>query len=488
MELVVLSALVLALLLPALRISGTVAWPWSLALAPLSLAGAVFLVALAFTHLRRYFSPLQRLVNASHDAASTTPPPERLEPPLAAEAAGERILSQHPELLAALCLGFRMKRLQPVVLGKSVVDAWGVYQAALIASSLELEQVKMLARQHTELYRASGRRAVGKRPPDAILMKKAVEHFGRCAERTSRRGGSTDCPFEHVVVVFGTRTPARDATLKSIAPRVRALLEHQYPQLATASLGDGTAVKYSEWQKQATDDRRELERARKEQQRLQSRLEESAAELKGARQQTEALRADIERARDEARESARAGQEKIVADLRSSLERNQMEHARQLQRLELEQEKMAAASAALTEERDTLERALFDASDEDGEAGTVEGSTLAGVRILVVGGDARMVGPIREFVEKHGVQMLHDDSVNAALLVGGVDVVVFWIRYLSHPKYFGVRRECRVQGATHCYWTRTSPASLLALVAEARRISVAKAAQRELPGSQGSVT
>jgi hypothetical protein len=82
---------------------------------------------------------------------------------------------------------------------------------------------------------------------------------------------------------------------------------------------------------------------------------------------------------------------------------------------------------------------------------------------------ARQIKPVREFAESLGVQMLHEDSVKAVQLVGSVDIVVFWIRYLSHPKYHTVHRECRVRGIHHCYWMRTSPAGLVSLLARARR-------------------
>jgi len=58
-----------------------------------------------------------------------------------------------------------------------------------------------------------------------------------------RRPGHPDCPFEHVTVIFGTRSPNRDANLRSVAPKVRALRERRYPQLTTTRLADGSAVK-----------------------------------------------------------------------------------------------------------------------------------------------------------------------------------------------------------------------------------------------------
>jgi hypothetical protein len=455
--------------LPALRATGVIDWSWERALAPFTLAGVILLAVRAARPLRPALDALRSLIAGLRgDTPTATPPPDHLEPALAAEAAGERILAEHPELLAALCLGFRMKRFQPTVLGRPVMDPWGVYAAALIASSAELEQVKALARKHTQAYAALGATASGRQPSDAMVMKRAADHFRRCAEKTITRGGPPDCPFEHATVVFGTRSPNRDAQLRSIAPRVRSLLERQYPQLATATLVDGSHVRYTDWKKLAAEERRELALVRRDRDRLGRELAEKNTELAGARARTDALRTDMEQARVDARIAARAEQARALDELRSALERAQQDHARQVHRLESDHAKLVATIEALTAERDSLERALFNDGEESPSPDGVDSTALAGLRVLLVGGDVRQGGLLREFAESHGIRLTHDDSANAVHLVAGADVVVFWIRYLSHARYFAVRRECRVRAVPHGYWPRTSPASLLSVVAQSR--------------------
>jgi hypothetical protein len=411
-----------------------------------------------------YFEPLRRALFSQPDDGASTAPPEKLEAPLAADALGEHILTQHPELLAALCLGFRKMRFMPIVLQRSVNDPWGVYAAALTASSMELAQIQILARKHTEAFASHPRMNKHGRQSDSQVARHAVEAFRQCAEKSLRRG-ITDCTFEHIAVIFGSRAPSRDSHLRSVAPRVRALLERQYPQIATASLADGTHLKYSEWQKQAADDRRELQHERKEHERAVRKIDGLTRELAETRSQIDALRDSVEEARNEARIAARVEQVGVVEELRASLDRNQVDYNRNLQRLIAEQEKSVTALEALTAERDELERALFSVDGHEDDTAAADHHDLAGLRVLLVGGDERAAKPVREFVESCGVHMLHEDSVNAVNLVPSVDIVVFWIRYLSHPKYFAVRRECRVRGARHCYWMRTSPAGLAALLA-----------------------
>jgi hypothetical protein len=183
------------------------------------------------------------------------------------------------------------------------------------------------------------------------------------------------------------------------------------------------------------------------------------------------MRASVDEARDKARAAAKAEQAAVVDELRATLERVQQEFTRQVQRLNGEIEKNAAAIESLTAERDTLERAIFAAASAEDEADAVDvdDQALAGLRLLIVGGDDKQSKPVREHLESRGVHVLHEDSEKAAQLVTSVDMVVFWIRYLSHPKYFAVRRECRVKGVQHGYWGRTSPAGLAALLADARK-------------------
>jgi hypothetical protein len=458
--------LIAALALPALRAAGVIDTSWTLVLAPFTVAGVLF-VGVALWMLARPKLDALRGTFGAFGEATLTPAPDHLEPALGAEDAGERILVQHPELLAALCHGFRMMKLQPIVLGKPVTDPWGVYAATLLASSLELEQVRLLARRHTQRYAALGRKELRRTPSDAQVMKRAVQHFHRCAAKSGKRG-NPDCPFEHVTVIFGTRSPNRDAHLKAIAPKVRALLERQYPQLATARLADGSTVEFSKWQKQAMQDRKELARLGKEHERTTHRLEAALADFAEAQKREDRLNAKMEALRTDARAAAREEQAKHVGDLQSALERGRLEHMRELERAEGEKAQLLATIETLSNERDALERALFAEPEGDDTAGQESTTALSGMRVLLVGGSERQVPPIREYLESRGVQLLHQDGPAAAELVGGVHIVVLWIRYMSHPTAFALKRECRIRGVPVVYWTRTSPISLVALVASAQ--------------------
>src|SRR5690606_13731277 len=111
------------------------------------------------------------------------------------------ILAQHPEILAALCHGFRMKQLILSVLGQPVTDPWTVYETALTASSDELAQLQIVAAAHTGLVAKSARKN-GVRLSDAQAMKKAIEAFHPCAAKAEAGRGHPDCPYEHITAVF----------------------------------------------------------------------------------------------------------------------------------------------------------------------------------------------------------------------------------------------------------------------------------------------
>jgi hypothetical protein len=456
-------------LLPILRMAGVVAWPWAVAFAPFTILGVGFAGGLVWIAYRHEFEALLiRFTGAPRGGAGATPAPDHLDPPRHATDSDTRILAQHPEILAALCHGFRMKQLLPTVLGRPVTDPWGVYEAALTAPADELAALDVLAAAHTARFAETGRR-FGKRPSDAHAMRQGLLAFRRCAQKAEHGRSHPDCPFEHVTVIYGARSPARDANLKSVAPKVRALLERQYPQLKTARLADGSQVKFEDWQKEAAKDRADLDKLRKE-------LDREARDIEALRSQLEEERAVVARLRDaadaqraQARDAARAQQEQAMAELRAALDRTSADAARELQRFDTERARLVAAAEAVTEERDALERALFlagtarDGDDDDGAVAALD--TLQGVRVLLVGGEPRQIPPLREHLESLGAQLVHEDSVAAAELVARAHVVVFWIRYLSHPKYFGVRQKVRALRATHCYWMQTSPASLAGLVA-----------------------
>jgi len=473
-RLVPLILLTLALVLLALRALGVLAWPWGVALAPFTLLGFAVVAAVGGTLLMPRLRRLVRLVTGAPEApANLTPPPDELHPPLSAAEAREPILLQHPELLAAVCHGLRIRRQLPDVLGHSVADPWGIYEAAASGSATELELLRAAAGLHTARFAGAGVKAVGRKPSDSQVLKRAVDAFHRCAAKAEVGRAPLDCTFEHVTVIFGSRLAGRDAQLKAIAPRVRRLLEGQYPQLATASLADGSSVKYADWQRQATQDRRELARIQKDHERQGRKVEELQAELAEAVAYGEGLRESVEALRQKARLDARAEQEQAVGELRAGAERKRAEHGRQLGRLEAERARLAATVQALSAERDALERALFSGAEEgDGDEGgddAVGAEALAGLRILLVGGHEGQVPPIRERLEALGVQLLHHDDAAAAELVAGMHMVVFWTSFLGHSTLIPVKRQCVLRGVHCVYWARTSPASLVTQLAEAHR-------------------
>jgi hypothetical protein len=454
---------------PVLRLSGAVDWAWALVLAPFTAIGAVGAIGITAFFYREPLAAIRtRVFGARAADVGTTPPPDRLEPPQAAAESGDAILTEHPELLAALCHGFRMKKLMPSVLGQPVTDPWGVYRAALTASATELGMLRLLASTHTAQL-AKARRKGGGRVSDAAAMRAALDAFRPCAEKAEAGRGHPDCPFEHVTAIFGAQSPNRDANLRSVAPKVRALLERQYPQLETSRLADGSQVRFADWQRRASQDREETSRLRKDLERQARTVEQLRAQLTDAGARVDALSEAAARQRREALDDARTAQARVVSDLRAALDLTAREHTRDLQRHETEIAKVSAAHDALAAERESLELALLATAaggeDPDQTLQSQSQSDITGVRVLLVGGEPRQIAPLRERLESLGAQLLHDDSVAAAEHVAHVHVVIFWIRYLSHPTYFGVRQRVRALRTPHGYWGRTSPGSLAALVA-----------------------
>jgi hypothetical protein len=459
------AAAAVCVLPPLLRLFGVVDWAWALVLAPFTALGAaVGIGALAFVYREPLGAIRRRLFGDRAGAVELTPPPDRLEPPPAAVEAGEPILADHPEILAALCHGFRMKRLMPAILGHPVADPWGVYEAALAAPAADLGALRMLARLHTARLAAARRKGLG-RVSDAAAMRAALDAFRPCAQKAEAGRGHPDCPFEHVTAIFGADSPKRDANLRSVAPRVRALLERQYPQLETATLADGSQVKFVAWQREASEDRAELARLRKELERRDRSTDELRAHLAGQEARIQALTDATDRQRRDAQEDARARQARLVADLQETIQRMSREHVRDLQRHEARFAKLDAAHHVVAAERDDIELAMLATSADDDDADRAAAPDLTGVRVLLVGGEPRQIAPVRERIESLGAQLLHDDSVAAVEHVAHVHVVAFWIRYLSHPTYHGVRQKAQALGTPRCYWGQTSPGSLAALVA-----------------------
>lgn len=394
--------------------------------------------------------------------------PERLAPPRNATAVGDRILEEHPEILAAICHGFRIKGLVGSVLGRPASDLWGIYAAATDASSDDVEGLYQAAHLHTRHMAHEGHKKRGKGPvpSDGSVLKHAVRAFGRCAARTESGRGNLDCTFEHVVAMFGARTPSRDRHLKSIAPRVGRLLEQQYPQLPTAELSGGSAVKYEKWKEQAARDREEIERLQRELDRAERKLDEANARIREARAETEELRDSVEQERARARQDARERQAKVVEELSETLATRTAEHERTVARLNGRIERLERTIREQELEQTRLEKALV-VVDEVDDVEQVDFGVLNGTRVVLVGGDSGRIAPLREHLEGHGVQLVHEDREGVTDLVANAHVVAIWIVQVSHPTMYAVRRECRMTGVPCVYWSRSSPESLAVLLAEA---------------------
>lgn len=456
-----------ALLLPPLRAFRVVDWPWGVALAPFTLVGAIVSAVAVWVYGRHGLAALRDRLGGG--GVSLTPAPEQLGSPVGAKEAGDGILVRHPEILAAICHGIAYRKLLPTVLNRPTEDPWGVYEAALEANADAFGELRLVAEQHVRLFAKRGRRR-GRLPSDARVLKKALEVFHRCAAKAQAGRADPGCTFEHVTTIFGAVTPARDRHLKAIAPKVRKLLEREYPQLSTATLGDGSSVKYEEWRKEAARDREELAKVRKEYERMSRRVEDVQAELEEARADADALRESRQSFRVEARRAARAAQEERVRELQDALRAHQKDEVRQLNRFEAMKARLEDTIATLTAERDELEEALFDAAPEDDEA---EGGlapdmveALAGLRVLLVGGHEGQIPPIRDHLESLGVQLSHADGPIAADQVGTMHAVVLWVRFLAHDTAWVVKPECRARGIPCLYWSRTSPQSLASKIAE----------------------
>ncbi len=453
-----------ALLLIAVKVTVDPGWSWALVLAPFTIMGVVFaLTASGILGLGAW-----RRFRGVIEPENLTPPPERLRPPRDAASVGDRILEDHPEILAAICHGFRIKGLATRVLGESASDPWGIHRAAVGAPGEGIEELFQKAHLHTRHMAHEGHKKRGKGPvpSDGTVLKHAVQAFGRCAARTESGRGNPDCTFEHVVAIYGARTPARDRHLKAIAPRVRRLLERQYPQLATAELSDGSAVQYEKWREQATHDREEIERLQREFERAERKLEEAHDRIREARSEADTLRESVEDERARARQTARERQAQVVEELRETLAARTAEHERVASRLEGRIERLERALREQEREQTRLERALF-ADDEGADPDPVDLSVLNGTRVILVGGDSGRINPIREHMEGHGAQLVHEDREGGTDLVANAHVVAIWIVQVSHPTMYAVRRECRMTGVPCVYWSRSSPESLATLVAEA---------------------
>lgn len=455
-----------AVALAAARGLGLVGWPWALVLAPFTIVG----VAGACFYVERMLgSPVRRLAGRLARGRSyfspRTPPPDRLERPRGADGRWERALARDPEILAAVCHGLQVRRQVRTVFGRPVSDPWGIYEEAIVAPPERLEELRLAAGRHARRFRTKHRRRGSK----SKMLRDAVGVFERCARKVETGRSSPNCAFEHATVVFGVEHPTRDAQLRKLAPRVARLLRRKYPQLQMAGRETTPADERDDHRKEAVRTARELARLRKKHGKVSHKLEQAEEERDAARGQAARLQRALDRERGEARDEARRVREEALREADEAMEEERAEDARRIDRLEIDMKRLAANLEEVTEERDEFERALLDGGDDDEAVEAlhpIPADALAGLRVLLVGGHDRQIPPIREELEGYGVQVLHEDSLAAANLVGGVHVVVLWARFLSHAIADNVKRECRVGEIPFVYWTRASPGTLVALLAE----------------------
>ncbi|MEX2610329.1 MAG: DUF2325 domain-containing protein [Gemmatimonadota bacterium] len=453
-----------AVVLPPLRLVGLLSWPWALVTAPLALLGAVALGVLAWRWLRtggvdawRRFLQVIGVANLA--------PPHVIEVPRDAVGPKHAILAEHPELLAALCLGLRTRSQTSKVLGQRVADGWAVFEAVLAGAPESFDELADVAALHMRAYALAGKRKSGVLPSDSRALKNAADAFRRCAAKNAKGRSRLSCTFEHLVTMYGAGVSSRDAQLRKVAPRVRALLHRKYPHLAEPPPAeDAPAVELEKLRRQLVRREDEAARARREALRLQGKLEEAQKQLAEAEAGRKKLKAAARATRNRARAEAREEQAAELAELREQVEAERAERARQASRFEAERERMQAAAEALQADHDALEAALFK-GEEEAEEASVADVLLPGMRILLVGGHDGQLPPLRAYLADRGVQLVHQDGASAADLVAGMDLVVLWTLWVSHPTMFAVKRECAMREVPVGYWSRTSPESLLALVA-----------------------
>lgn len=475
-----LVVLVPAAALVAARALGLVGVSWALVLTPFTASGAVAAVLLVAWTLE----PGMRRATGMFAGwipfrRGPTPPPDRLEPPMEVEASDARLLTEHPEILAAVCHGLRKGRLVPSVMGRPTTDPWGLYHEAVVAGDDGLEALRTAAARHTRRFRDRGRSATGRNPSDSTVLKQAVRTFEQCARKAQAGHNSPECTFEHLTVIYGIDVPSRNRRLEEAAPRVRRLLELMYPDLDVTPVGAKESERARELRREAVRAQREAGRLEKEAKRLKGALAEADEALEAERADVRSLRASLESHRQRAQAEAEAMREAARREAEAAVEEEMAEQALRVQRLEDDKRRVEEALEETSKQRDAFERALFE--DDEEEGADAEGlhpfpvEQLAGTRILLVGGLDRQVPPVREHLESFGVQVLHEDSPAAAGMVDTVHVVVLWTRFLSHAIAGAVKRECRVRELPFLYWTRASPPSLVRLLAEAEEGAGARA-------------
>lgn len=448
----------------ALRGLGVIHVTWPAALAPFTVLG-VLIPVIFLAALTQNLAQL-RALRENGDEVPTAP--DYLEPPARGDDIDEILLHEHPELLAGICHGLAFDPAQDVALGKPVTDPWGIYSVVVNAPRAPVAELRRLSRRQKEGLGRALAEEQGRSPSDGELLKFAVGQFNSLTPEIDAGKKDVSFAFGLLPIIFAARSPNRLKYLRKMAPRVRYLLEKEYPSLATVRFEDGSRVRYAEWQEQAQKDRKELKRLRRARRRLHRRLKQAQQRLKTAKDELASLRGKIGAARKEGRDQGRVEQEESIRKLRDELEKTRSEAERDQLSFKREILRLNETLEETVSERNDLARALFvDSETEEVEEREIDHSVLMGVRVLLVGGNSGRIGSLREHLESHGIQLLHANDSSATDLVGGVHIVVVWTRFLDHPTYWAVKHACRSADVPLYHWSRTSPASLIPRVAQA---------------------
>jgi hypothetical protein len=126
-----------------------------------------------------------------------------------------------------------------------------------------------------------------------------------------------------------------------------------------------------------------------------------------------------------------------------------------------EADQRARAERAETAHAQLLHQHL--AADVD-DAPAAPTRQLAGLRILLVGGEEGTLPGLRAAVEAHGATLIHEDrsARTAASRTSSVDLVVVKTRSLSHNVYETVRSAAARAGVPVLHWLGRSPETFLA--------------------------
>ncbi|MEW5926851.1 MAG: DUF2325 domain-containing protein [Gemmatimonadota bacterium] len=129
------------------------------------------------------------------------------------------------------------------------------------------------------------------------------------------------------------------------------------------------------------------------------------------------------------------------------------------------------AAAAEADQRSRAERAeaahaqlLHQHLAADDDAPGAPTRQLAGLRILLVGGEEGTLPALRAAVESRGATLIHEDrsARTAASRTSSVDLVVVKTRSLSHNVYETVRSAAAQAGVPILHWLGRSPETLMA--------------------------